>query len=83
LLELYRCSLELPEALRVSLIPRTAGVSAAFIKELMRRSAQFAFERDPDAFQMDAADLDSGLRELLFEVGRLNAKLLGAAAAEP
>lgn len=83
LLELYRCGLELPEALRTSLIPRTAGVSAAFIKELMRRSAQFAFERDPDTRRLSAADLDSALRELLFEGGSLNAKLLGAAAAAP
>jgi hypothetical protein len=83
LLELYRCGLELPEALRASLIPRTAGVSAAFIKELMRRSAQFAFERDPDTRQLSAPDLDSALRELLFDGGSLNAKLLGAAAAAP
>jgi ATPase family protein associated with various cellular activities (AAA) len=83
LLALYSCGLELPEALRGSLIPRTAGVSAAFIKELMRRSAQFAFERDPDTRQLSALDLDSALRELLFEGGSLNAKLLGAAAAAP
>ena len=81
LIELYRCGLEVAEALVMSLITRTAGVSAAFIKELMRRSAQFAFERAADTHELSAADLESALRELLFEGGSLNAKLLGAHVA--
>jgi len=82
LIELYRRGLELPESARTTLIARTEGVSAAFIKELLRRAAQFAFEGDPDAVALSAADLDSALRELLFEGGSLNAKLLGARSAD-
>lgn len=78
LIDLYRRGLELPESLRAALIPRTEGVSAAFIKELLRRGAQLAFERDSDTRELRAADLDSALCELLFEGGTLNAKLLGA-----
>ena len=83
LIELYRRGLDLPESVRAALVPRTEGVSAAFIKELLRRGAQFAFERDPDAHTLTAIDLDSALRELLFEGGALNAKLLGARATHP
>lgn len=82
LIELYRHGLELPESVRATLVLRTEGVSAAFIKELLRRGAQFAFERDPDAVALSAADLDSALRELLFKGGALNAKLLGAPSAD-
>jgi hypothetical protein len=82
LIELYRHGLELSAPVRDALIPRTEGVSAAFIKELLRRGAQFAFERDLDARELSAADLDNALRELLFEGGTLNAKLLGARAPD-
>jgi ATP-dependent 26S proteasome regulatory subunit len=58
-------------------VERTDQVSAAFIKELMRRSAQFALERGGEP-TLTAADVDAALEELLFAGGRLNAALLGA-----
>ena len=78
LLELYRYGLVLPRALIGKLVKRTEGVSAAFIKELMRRSAQFAFERRAKATSLVEADTENALRELSFEGGSLNAVLLGA-----
>jgi len=56
---------------------RTAGVSAAFIKELMQRIVQFYPERD-GAAAIDRADVDAALDEMLFSGGSLNLKLLGA-----
>jgi hypothetical protein len=57
-------------------------VSAAFIKELMRRATQFALERAQDA-RVAATDVELALDELLFSGGRLNAALLGATGARP
>jgi hypothetical protein len=78
LLDLYRHGLALPKTLASKLVKRTEGVSAAFIKELMRRSAQFAFERRSKASSLMESDVENALRELLFEGGSLNATLLGA-----
>lgn len=83
LLELYRSGLTLPKTLSKTLVRRTEGTSAAFIKELMRRSAQFAFERTATGKQLAAEDVENALRELLFEGGSLNVWLLGARAASP
>lgn len=58
-------------------VRRTDGVSAAFIKELMRRSAQFCVERNGDGKIMHQ-DIDLALDEMLFKGGLLNRKLLGA-----
>jgi hypothetical protein len=52
-------------------------VSAAFIKELMRRSVQFQLERNGSG-QVELADVESALAEMLFSGGSLNVKLLGA-----
>ena len=41
---LYARGLKIPEELRELIVSRTKGVSAAFIKELMRRCAQFQIE---------------------------------------
>ncbi len=57
-------------------VTRTANVSASFIKELMRRSAQFALERDADTISWP--DLEGAIDELLVQGGALNRKLLGA-----
>jgi hypothetical protein len=57
-------------------VARTAGVSGSFIKELMRRSAQFAFERDAAAIGW--ADVEAAIDELLVRGSPLNRKLLGA-----
>lgn len=60
---------------------RTKGVSAAFIKELMRRCAQFQIESSRDNVLTQAA-VDAAIEEMLF-TGGLNRSLLGGAGAEP
>jgi hypothetical protein len=55
---------------------RCEQVSPAFIKELLRRAAQFQLERDaPDVVR--AVDIDAALDEMLVHGGSLNRKLLG------
>jgi ATP-dependent 26S proteasome regulatory subunit len=82
LIDLYRRDLEVPGALIRNAVERTEGVSAAFIKELMRRTAQMMAERDGSATTATPPDLDAALNEMLFEGGSLNAKLLGAAVSD-
>jgi hypothetical protein len=48
LVKLYAGSLKIGKDIVSEIVNRTEGVSAAFIKELMRRAAQSAIERDPD-----------------------------------
>ena len=55
---------------------KTEGVSASFIKELLRRAMQFHLERSDDNM-IDMADIDASLEEMLFTGGSLNRKLLG------
>lgn len=76
LVGLYGGPLVLPPDVAAAAVERTEGVSAAFIKELMRRVAQASFERGDDV-AVAAEDLNRALGEMLFEGGRLNAKLLG------
>ena len=59
-------------------VRRTEGVSAAFIKELMRRLAQASIVRD-GGNSVTIADIDGALNDMLFDGGRLNVKLLGGA----
>src|SRR5262249_31474684 len=54
------------------------GVSAAFIKELMRRIVQSAIVRDGGK-SATSADIDEVLIDMLFVGGRCNVKLLGGA----
>jgi cell division protease FtsH len=58
----------------------TDGVSASFIKELMRRSIQFNLEcrNYGDAVKILQNDIDQAIDELLFAGGTLNRMLLGA-----
>jgi hypothetical protein len=58
---------------------RTEKVSAAFIKELMRRSAQFHLESDGTGV-IALKDVENALEEMLFKGGSLNRKLLGVHA---
>lgn len=57
---------------------RTKGVSAAFIKELMRRIAQASIARDGGT-TVEVDDIDEALDDMLFAGGRLNVTLLGGA----
>lgn len=76
LVRLYACEARVAEAVVANTVARTAGVSAAFIKELMRRAAQFQLERE-GAEEITQADIENALEELLFRGGSLNRKLLG------
>ena len=80
LVRLYSQGAEVaPEVVQV-VVERTERVSAAFIKELMRRALQFRLERD-GAGRMELQDVEHALEEMLFSGGSLNLKLLGAEGA--
>ena len=78
LVKLYGGGLTLDTAIVDEAVRRTEGVSAAFIKELMRRIAQSAIARD-GGLSVVSADIDEALDDMLFAGGRLNVKLLGGA----
>lgn len=84
LMELYAHGLAFDEALLKRTIKKTHHASAAFIKELMRRSAQYYIE-DNQTGNLQQKHVDAALEEMLFSGGTLNLKLLGADAgiAEP
>ncbi|MEJ7591933.1 MAG: hypothetical protein WKF77_10315 [Planctomycetaceae bacterium] len=77
LVRLYSQGISLSDAGMTEIAGRTEGVSAAFIKELMRRIVQFHIERDGTG-EITHTDIDSALDEMLFRGGALNLKLLGA-----
>ena len=77
LVALYSHKMSINEDLIKEVVRRTDGVSAAFLKELMRRSAQFAVERNGDG-NLLRKDVDQALDEMLVKGGLLNRKLLGA-----
>jgi ATP-dependent 26S proteasome regulatory subunit len=76
LAKLYARELDISPELMTLLVSRTKGVSAAFIKELMRRSAQFQIEAS-GANVLAQSSLDAALEEMLFTGGTLNRRLLG------
>ncbi|GIQ77612.1 ATP-dependent Clp protease adaptor ClpS [Bradyrhizobium sp. RD5-C2] len=78
LVRLYGKGLPLEQPVIDEAVRRTEGVSAAFIKELMRRLAQASIIRDGGG-EVTTSDLDGAVGEMLFDGGRLNAKLLGGA----
>ncbi len=77
LVRLYSQGVSLGEPVMRDVVRRTEGVSAAFIKELMRRSVQFHLER-ADSGEIEQLDVDRALDELLVSGGALNATLLAA-----
>lgn len=79
LARLYGHGLELRDDVVEAIVSKTKGASAAFVKELMRRSAQFAFQHGSEkTFTITA--IDAALEEMVFLGGALNLKLLGADA---
>jgi ATP-dependent Clp protease adapter protein ClpS len=78
LVQLDGKGLPLDDALINEAVRRTRGVSAAFIKELMRRTAQAGIGRDGGT-AITSADLAEALDDMLFASGKLNVKLLGGA----
>jgi hypothetical protein len=83
LVRLYGNGLKLGDALVAEAVKRTEGVSAAFIKELMRRTAQAAIARAGarKVTEPSETDLGEALDDMLFSGGALNVKLLGGTAA--
>jgi ATP-dependent 26S proteasome regulatory subunit len=78
LVRLYGGGLMLTDRIVAEAVARTAGVSAAFIKELMRRVAQSNVMRG-DGGMVSSADLAEALDDMLFTGGTLNIRLLGGA----
>ena len=79
LVSLYARKLDVPAPLLELLIRRTEGASAAFIKEFMRRSAQFQLEFNMPGPLSEAA-VNGAFEEMVFTGGALNLKLLGGAS---
>ena len=77
LIQLYAGNLSIPDDTLDVAVQRTENVSPAFIKELMRRTTQYVFEREDTAREVTEADIHAALEEMLFAGGRLNARLLG------
>ena len=76
LVQLYGKGLTLDPEVTRDAVQRTEGVSAAFIKEMMRRTAQASVARDGRGI-VSTADLQEALDDMLFTGGKLNIKLLG------
>lgn len=71
------------------LVERTQGVSAAFVKELMRKAALFAADEgsgEPGADEgivVNDAHMEQALLDLMVEGGEMTRSLLGARTATP
>ena len=75
LIQLYGGALKINGELLQFLVQKSKGGSGAFIKELMRRSAQFLVEAGEQ--NVTIRHVESALDEMLFSGGSLNSKLLG------
>lgn len=75
LIRLYSGGLKIDDELLSLLVQKSKGGSGAFIKELMRRAAQFFIESG--APTPGQGHFEAALDEMIFAGGTLNAKLLG------
>jgi ATP-dependent 26S proteasome regulatory subunit len=82
LARLYGRGLELDDDFVGTIVSKSKGVSAAFIKELMRRSAQFLLRAGRDKV-LTLSAVDAALEEMVILGGSLNLKLLGATDSIP
>ncbi|WP_186029153.1 AAA family ATPase [Burkholderia gladioli] len=82
LLELYGRAMEIPTDVAEAAVTKTTGVSAAFIKELVRRLAQQSIMRGSPG-KVTMGDLDNVFAELARHDGKLARTLLGGTAASP
>lgn len=78
LISLYGKGLDLRLEDPGAVIPRTKGVSASFIKELLRRAALYAAEEEAEELIVTDRHMDEALDELLVAGGTLTTRLLGA-----
>ncbi|MBI3832262.1 MAG: 26S protease regulatory subunit [Planctomycetes bacterium] len=77
LLRLYAGKIGLADGLVASVASRTEGVSAAFIKEFVRRAVQYALDAGR-AKELAAPDIENALQDMLQQRGTLQGRLLGA-----
>jgi ATP-dependent 26S proteasome regulatory subunit len=80
LIQLYSGGLKLGDGVLAALLQKTKGGSGAFIKELMRRSAQYLVEAGDNALEL--GHVEAALDEMLFSGGTLNSKLLGISLSQ-
>ena len=78
LVRLYARGMQVGAEILERVVERTERASAAFIKELMRRSAQYQIESG-DMAGLSDENVDAAMQEMLFDGGSLNQKLLGGA----
>ena len=80
LVELYRGSLRLDPGAVDSVVARTEGVTASFLKELLRRAALVSATRSAEGeLSLTAADVSAALDELLDTRNAMTRVLLGSA----
>ena len=80
LFELYRAGLEVDTSRLAEVLTRTEGVTASFLKELLRRAALVAAEATPDEagpLRVSAEQLDAALDELLDTRNAMTRAVLG------
>lgn len=84
LVRLYACGAAIGDDVVQAAVRATDGVSASFIKELMRRALQFHLECNSTATpaRILRNDVDQALEEMLWTGGALNRRLLGASEVE-
>ena len=85
LFALYRGTLEVDEANLDAVIERTDGVTASFLKELLRRAALLAAAADGGGARLavSAAQLDEALAELMDTRNAMTRTLLGGRGEAP
>ena len=76
LVRLYAGTLRIDDDVVTALVRKTKNSSAAFIKELMRRSAQYLVQNGNEK-QLRLEHVEPALDEMLFAGGSLNVKVLG------
>jgi ATP-dependent 26S proteasome regulatory subunit len=78
LIQLYGRGLDMHVDNLDNVVDRTEGVSAAFIRELLRRAAHTAADRFDDTIVLDNRSLNDALEELLDERQVLTRVMLGS-----
>ena len=84
LFELYRARLDVDTSRLDDVLGRTEGVTASFIKELLRRAAVVAADRDGlevGALHVTADDLDAALADLMDTRNQMTRAVLGYGSA--
>ncbi len=81
LVRLYARGLPGPDEVVECIVKKTNRASPAFIKELMRRAAQYLLDSERNG-ALELEHVEAALDEILFSDGTLNVKLLGGITNE-